>query len=501
MCEADHDGLYQSAFDLYQKAAKLESTEVHLEIMGDNLRATIPGVECLLNDSRVVNTAASLLGDNYVLHPHHYVHKCTTHDQGFHQDGNLPWNERGHYRSHRPDWLFLFYYPQVVDDTNGATEIVAGSQYWTKDFEKEDGWHRGDSMDRTMTVDEMNADDLAYRDKRLQQGLETIGIPNLERRFIHVPKGTVVIGNYDLMHRGSRTSPQASDRFMYKFYFARATEPEAPAWRHEKIPGFGAVRKELKPIVKQNWSWSSGEKTVVPVDDLEDLVDRLTSGQEHEKVEAAYRLGMCDSDKATQILVKGIRSELESTRRASAYGLRILGARATSALVEALHANMPGTRRVAAYALGTVESAASEEAIDALIHCVETDDDDLVRSNAAYSLGQISRATECDTQKIATALITRLVPGAEGVNTSVAEFPRSTVRQSVGYALMQLLINHEVSDETTAAVAHIAVYDTDRYVKGMLLEALMLKVSDDPIAATLASGLIRQRWNIAPSAS
>ena len=78
----------------------------------------------------------------------------------------------------------------------------------------------------------------------------------------------------------------------------------------------------------------------MPVDDLEDLVDRLTSGQEHEKVEAAYRLGMCDSDKATQILVKGIRSELESTRRASAYGLRILGARATSALVEALHANM-----------------------------------------------------------------------------------------------------------------------------------------------------------------
>ncbi len=119
----------------------------------------------------------------------------------------------------------LFYYPQAVDETNGATEIVAGSQYWTKDFEKADGWHRGDPMDRTLTVDEMTADDLAFRDKRVQQGLETIGIPNLERRFIHVPKGAVVIGHYDLIHRGSRKSPEAPDRFMYKFYFASAVGP------------------------------------------------------------------------------------------------------------------------------------------------------------------------------------------------------------------------------------------------------------------------------------
>ena len=501
MSEADHDGLYRSARLLYQNTERLKSPTAHLEILGDNLRALIPEVDQVVNDPAVVDTVRSLLGDRYVLHPSHYVHTSTTADQGFHQDGNLPWNERGHYRSHRPDWLLLFYYPQTVDETNGPTEIVAGSQYWTKDFETEAGWRPGDSMDLSITGEDMSSDDLAYRDRRLQEGLDSVGIPDLDRRFIHVPKGSVVIGSYDLIHRGGRKLPDTPDRFMYKFYFARATEPNAPAWQHIDVPDFAQVRKELQPVVKQIWDWSSGQKSVVPVGDLHGVADQLRCGGEHEKVEAAYRLGSDDANEAIEILIEGIYSESESTRRASAYGLRNQGQRATLAIVKALQGNGPKTRRVAAYALGTVESASSQLAVDALIECVEGDDDDLARSNAAYSLGQLSRARKCDAQRIAEALIARLFPGVEPDNTFVADLPRSTVRQSVAYALMQLLINHELPDDITADVVRLAVDDPDRYVKGMLLEALAHAFSENPVVAALAGGLIRQRWNIAPKAT
>jgi len=498
MSDKDHDHLYASAQLLYERSEKLQSRTAHFEILGDNLRALIPEVDHVVNDPAVVDTVTSLIGNRYVLHPHHYVHTSTTADQGFHQDGNLPWNERGHYRSHRPDWLFLFYYPQAVDETNGPTEIVAGSQYWTKDFETEDGWRSSDSMDRSFNGEDIRSDNFVYRDRRLQEGLDSVGVPDLDRRFIHVTKGSVVIGSYDLIHRGSRKLLDTPDRFMYKFYAARATEPNAPAWYHKDMPDFAHVRKELQPVVKQIWDWSSGQKSLVPVEDMQGVADRLMSGREDEKVEAAYRLGSDDAKEAIEILIKAVRSKSESTRRASGYGLRNQGQRATLEIVEVLQSSGPKTRRVAAYALGTVESASSQLAVDALIHCVESDDDDLVRSNAAYSLGQLSRANKCDAQRIGGALIARLLPGVEPNNTVMAGLPRSTLRQSVAYALMQLLINHELPDDITADVVRLAVDDPDRYVRGMLLEALSYCFSDNPVAAALTGGLIRQRWNIAP---
>ncbi len=129
----DHDYFYKRAQELYKRTTLLNSPTAHLEILGDNLRAQIPELDKLLEDPVVTGAVASILGEHAALHPHHFVHQSSHIDQPFHPDGNLPWNERGHYRAHRPDWLLLFYYPQLVDDTNGPTEIIPGSQYWTGD--------------------------------------------------------------------------------------------------------------------------------------------------------------------------------------------------------------------------------------------------------------------------------------------------------------------------------------------------------------------------------
>ena len=201
-----HDRLYEHGQNIYSLVESSKSKTAHLDIIGDSLRGRIPEIDNIFKDPNVAGALESILGENYVIHPHNFVHKSSLIDQGFHQDGNLPWNERGHYRSHRPDWALLFYYPQDVTIENGATELILGTQYWTKDFEKDDGtWHSQDSIDRSFGREDMSNEDLAYRDRRLSESVESLGVPDLERKYFVVPKGTVIICNYDILHRGSRS--------------------------------------------------------------------------------------------------------------------------------------------------------------------------------------------------------------------------------------------------------------------------------------------------------
>ena len=203
------------------------SKSAHLDIIGDSLRGRIPEIDNIFNDPSVAGALESILGENYVIHPHNFVHKSSLIDQGFHQDGNLPWNERGHYRSHRPDWALLFYYPQDVTIENGATELILGTQYWTKDFEKEDGtWYSQDSIDRSFGREDMSNEDLAYRDRRLSESVESLGVPDLERKYFVVPKGTVIICNYDILHRGSRSLPWGSRSIYVQVSFHENTRTE-----------------------------------------------------------------------------------------------------------------------------------------------------------------------------------------------------------------------------------------------------------------------------------
>ena len=101
---AFHDHLYRSAQQIYASVEESRSKTAHLDIIGDSLRARIPEIDRLFEDPAVRGALLSILGESYVIHPHNFVHKSSGVDQVFHQDGNLPWNERGHYRSHRPTW-------------------------------------------------------------------------------------------------------------------------------------------------------------------------------------------------------------------------------------------------------------------------------------------------------------------------------------------------------------------------------------------------------------
>ena len=464
-----HAALFEAACQVHNEARAVGG-HVHLQVIGDNLRARIPILERLLDSPTVRGALASVLGEDYLLHPHHFVHEATTNDQSFHQDGNLPWNDRAHYRTHRPNWAMLFYYPQAVTLASGPTEVLAGTQYWTTDFEKPDGtWHRGDAVDKTLPPKELASDDLAARDRRIQAVADSLGIVGLRRHKIELPAGSVVLAHYDLMHRGSRVAPAFNGRrFMYKFYFLRTRDPRraANANTPRKPPTPTAPTHEadaLAPIVETLWHWLHGDSgwrlNIAAADQIERI---QTATAEDERVRLAYEIGWLarDDAKMRAQLGKLLQSDVEAVRRTTAYAAGIVGPASQDIVLDALANPNAPVRRAAAYAAGEARLH-SAAAIGALFERLENDSDDLVRSNAAYALGNIARVAGAAVS--APRLLARLAPGVEPDNTTNGGMARSTVRVNVLYALCNMTLN----DAELTTLAHVGLADHDRYVQGL----------------------------------
>ncbi len=500
-----HDFLYQKAEGIYELVKNAKTKTPHLDIIGDNLRAQIPLIDRLLEDPGVSGALTSILGKDYVLHPHNFVHRSGPADQGFHQDGNLPWNERGHYRSHHPDWAILFYYPQQVTLRNGPTEILKGSQYWTTDFEKEDGdWHRGDPIDRTEKRNLLGGDDLQQRDLQLEQEIQSLGVPDVERLFLTLPKGSAVICNYDIFHRGSRSLEGQASRYMYKFHFMRTTMPESAAWDHRNSDlKLEDVRKELHPVINHIWNWGKGglseEKDTTTKIDVDELRGALRSPDESKRIETAYLLAVIQNSEGEGLLFDALEDDLESTRRAGCYGIKASKVPDIERLIKLTHAERISTRRMAVYALGSHVLLNEKEVVAALIERLKFDEDDLVRSNSAYALGQVVREARHHASEIIDVLIERLCPGVELDNTEVALMPRSTVRQSIAYALVQASANHEFTNQQLSNLIDAGLDDNDRYVQGLTVETLrMVKEVEKQTVDRVLTVLSRTRLSQTP---
>ena len=431
-----HDHLFSEAAGLYDEARSVGGASAHLHILGDNLLARVPALDSVLESPAVRGALTSVLGPNPLLHPHHFVHSAGRADQGFHQDGNLPWNTRGHVRSPRPIAAMLFYYPQTVTDEMGPTEVLPGTQYWSGNFEDDEHWHADDSLDRAFNDEVSRADDLAFRDARLAHSLGALPYRNILRERLTVPAGSVVIAHYDLVHRGTRQAPGWDGRrFMYKFYFLRAEEPRAPSWNnHSKRlppPAECAVADEV--VVQQVWAWLRGDATLNPGCDLPALVQQMTTGD------------------ATE-------------RRAAGDALARAGA--VAALAELTRSSKAPARRMAAFAIGE-SRIVTPEALDALVRAL-VHADELTRSNAAFALGSLARAAALPAH-VVDALLTRLDATIEPDNTNSAGISRSTVRECVVYALVLALCNGSMSEAQRTELVQRGLGDSDRYVRGLVV--------------------------------
>lgn len=488
--ESVHEALFTGARGLHDEGRAIGGDSNHIQVMGDNLRARIPTVDQVLEAPPIHGALTSLLGPDYVLHPHNFVHESSLRDQSFHQDGNLPWNDRGHYRSHKPNWVVLFYYPQEVRLPLGPTEVLPGSQYWTTDFEKSDGtWHRGDAVVKNADPDDFSQDDLTARDRRIQEVVDSLGIASVARRKLELPRGRVVLAHYDIFHRGTRRAPESdARRFMYKFYYFRTQDPEGPSWRHERAPAV----LDKSPMAAEIWRWLGGRGAIEPTAEVA-LTDLGAADEEDTRTRAAYALGIRARQDAA---LCGELGELlfeprESLRRAAAYALGLAGDNAEGPIVTALNAPAATTRRLAAAAAGEARLG-SVDAVDALFACLETDPDDLVRSNAAYSLGSISRTSPQLVDPL--RLIASLDPDKQPDNTENGLMSRSTVRESVAYALT----NRSLPEDALEALSTVGLQDHDRYVVGLTVEILRRHASSDRWVVSMLDHLVRQRFNVRP---
>ena len=495
-----HSALFQAACNVHDEARALAGDANHLQVIGDNLRARIPRLEGFLHSATVQGALTSVLGEDFVLHPHHFVHEASTNDQSFHQDGNLPWNDRAHYRSHRPNWAMLFYYPQPVTADSGPTEVLPGTQYWTTDFEKADGcWHRGDAVDKNMRPGELGSDDLDARDRRLQAVVDLLGIDGIRRHRIEVPAGGAVLAHYDIMHRGSRASAAFDGRrFMYKFYYFRTRDPRQASWRNATdAPVGGHAGDPIDGIVDTAWRWLRGDDAWLPDVVFRDQVAQIRhASSEDERVRLAYEIGWLarrDADVRRQLGAL-LHSDTEAVRRAMAYAAGIAGEASEPILMDAVQSADPRVRRVAAYAVGEARIA-TPSAVDALFGLLEADTDDLVRSNAAYALGYIARVPGAPVS--ATRLLARLDPAVEADNTTNGGMSRSTVRVNVLYALSNL---PKLADADLETLAATGLADHDRYVRGLTVALLARHARAQGPAWTraLVSHLAQTRFN-APS--
>ena len=158
-----------------------------------------------------------------------------------------------------------------------------------------------------------------------------------------------------------------------------------------------------------------------------------------------------------------------------------------------------GVRRLAVYALGTIQNASNPQVVAGLLKAGSEDKDDLVRSNAVYSLGQLFRNKNVDFQKEISVLIGRLESGVEPNNTDVAMFPRSTVRQSIAYALLQAASNQRFTSQQIDLLLEIMSGDEDRYVQGLIIEiAKQSNNLSNGAVSTLLSALSRLRLSPRP---
>ncbi len=496
--EATHDALYEEAQAGYAARELLSETPFALEPIGDNIVARMPLVRSVIESPIVEGALTSVLGPRFYRYSHSFIHASGPSDQGFHKDAHYPWGLRAGIRSHRPNWAMLFYYPQTTTASLGATEIVPGTTYWNVDHENVGNPFGEDRLELDFERDAIGAhEDLAYRDRRLEAAVETFD-PTLKAIPVDVPKGSVVLVHFDLFHRGSRSSA-TSDRFMFKFWYTRTTEPR----ERTAINGLGSIDRRRRAPVVAAGNWLTRQKASVEVD------EPTWEDSEAGRVARAYQLGAA----TPETLFPALLDAAETPRRAAMYGLTASGAACFPAAIEGLRSDNWGVRKSCAFLLGEV-GLFDPGVVYALEDVGTGDPKSEVRSTAITAFARIARRSLAEGQdpigaRVLDVALGRLDPVAE------ADMPRSMVpmnrvRQAAALAILNVVTEAtglgrrvEWFDGLADRIHALLKSETDRYAAGTLTEVLnrLALAGDDAALEIVVAEFSHSRWVPSPTRS
>ena len=329
---------------------------------GNDILPRVPDLHEILRDPAVDGALQSLLGADYLIHPHRHCHEnpCGSSGQEMHQDS---YENDQNVRHHRTRWAMAFYYPQDVTPELGPTAILPASQY----YESGDQAHQ-------------------------REELALCGAA-----------GTVTIVHYDLWHRAMANTSDRH-RYMVKFLFTRMSEPRAATWDHRAAAFDLAGDDPPASLRRRMWDWMrAAEWSPAPADGALDQWGKiLEEGTEAERLRAAYALASRGAE-AVPCLVAALRRQAAALRQGNleadhtnpsqldaVFGLSAVGAPAVPAVAALLDDEAWWVRAAAADVLGDIGETA-RETVPQLTGTL-SDESVWVRRNAVEALGYLGPA-------------------------------------------------------------------------------------------------------------
>ena len=420
---------------------------------GNNLLPRIPDIQRIFEHPKVCGALTSLLGPDYLMHPHRYCHLNSPGSDGqtWHKDDYI-FDQK--VRHHRFRWVMAFYYPQDVTEDMGPTGVLPGKQYYN-------------------TVSDTNPTQSTEQAKALCG-----------------KAGTVTIVNFDSWHRAIANRSDKK-RYMLKFQFTRMQEPSGDGhtnWQPTDSDKHQALSRHV-------WEWlsqSNGGDSIHVAPDGHGSVSQLMVGlrdtDERVRLNSAYALGRM-GESVVPVLMEALQEEAEALAETnlaktaanpqggnpaelySSQALTEAGQSSVPALISALDHTSWSTRAAAADTLGNLGSLAAE-AVPALIRGLH-DESSWVRRNAAEALGTIAVPAE------------DIVPALMQVSSD----SEMLVRLNAVMALAK------IGQSTDGIVPTLAgrLSDEDRYVR-FYAAAVLRQIGTQEAQNALWDDLLTSRW-------
>lgn len=403
---------------------------------GNNLLPRVPEIQHVFEHPAVRGALTSILGPNYVMHPHRYGHGNVpgSKAQYLHKDATHYSGDKD-IRDHRCRWAMAFYYPHDVTEDMGPTSILPGTQYY-----------------ETLSTDPDNAE-----------------------LFLCGKAGTVNIVHFDVWHRATANLSNTR-RYMLKFIFQRTEEPTSPEWDNVNLEWQGAEDEKHALLWRSHWNWLRGEReqnlTFAPILDaaIANAVAELAANRESVALNAAYALGAV-GPVAIPALLGALSAEEEQTRSLAALALSLIGKPAVPALLHAACHPNEKVRVVAVDALAET-TPPTEDTLATLIRALQ-DEDSWVRRHAADALGTLGPNAAEATDALAKLL----------------QDEKPYVRINAATALMKL---GPAAAEAVPALG-AALWDSDRYTQGFAALALR-RIGTQEATEVLLEHLMHSRW-------
>ncbi len=442
-----HKHIYQQIEEVFAKEGN----------PGNNLLPRIPEIQRVFEHPKVCGALTSLLGPDYLMHPHRYCHLNSPGSDGqtWHKDDYV-FDQK--VRHHRFRWVMAFYYPQDVTEAMGPTGVLPGRQYYN-------------------TISDTNPAQSS------EQATALCG-----------KAGTVTIVNFDTWHRATANRSDKK-RYMLKFQFTRMHEPSQSLWGNGHTHWQPADNDKHQGLSRHVWNWLSQSHGAAPRHVAPDengsvaqLITALRDADESVRLNSAYALGQM-GESVVPMLMRALRDEAEAWAEKnvaktpanpqggnpadlySAQALTEIGSSSVPALISALGDARWPTRAAAADTLGNLGSLATE-AVPALIQGLR-DENPWVRRNAAEALGTIAAPAE----DIGPALI------------QVSSDSEMLVRLNAVMALAKI---GQFADSLVPALTG-RLNDEDRYVR-YYAAAVLRQIGTPEAQDALWNNLLTSRW-------